>query len=71
MKLIVGDVVWYWTWEGAKLVPNPATLLFLAEDGSKAFLDVTLVTGYGGRDRMWVIHSAEPKEACWTERPRS
>lgn len=62
----------YWTFEGAKLIANPAIVLAVGDDGVRLWLHVFWASGAGGRDQVWAPAAAwdgelqRPVEGQWT-----
>jgi hypothetical protein len=76
-KVTVGRVLLYWTHEdgpdGGELVPNPAIVLSVGDDGARVWLQVFWAGGMGGRDTLWAAAAAwseqgtqVPTEGHWT-----
>lgn len=49
----VGRILHYWTWQGDRLIPNPAIVLAIADDGGRLWLQVFYASAAGGRDQVW------------------
>lgn len=72
-RVTVGRIVHYWTYEGARLIPNPGMVLAVGEDGSRVWLQVFWASGAGGRDQLWAPAAPfseqgtqAPHEGHWT-----
>ena len=52
-RVSVGRIVHVWAYEGARMVPNAAIVVAVADDGRRIFVEVFWASGFGGRERIW------------------
>jgi hypothetical protein len=72
-RVTVGRILHYWTYEGARLIPNPAMVLAVGDDGARLWVQVFWASGAGGRDQLWAPAAPfgedgeqAPTEGHWT-----